>query len=29
MGASYNQKDAAGFINIFGLPLKVKALTQQ
>jgi argininosuccinate synthase len=29
MGASYDQKDAAGFINIFGLPLKVKALTQQ
>jgi argininosuccinate synthase len=29
MGASYDQKDAAGFTNIFGLPLKVKALTQQ
>jgi argininosuccinate synthase len=29
MGASYDQKDAAGFINIFGLPLKVRALTQQ
>ncbi|HEU0174004.1 MAG TPA: argininosuccinate synthase [Blastocatellia bacterium] len=29
MGASYDQEDAAGFINIFGLPLKVKALTQQ
>lgn len=29
MGASYDQKDAAGFINIFGLPLKVKALTQK
>ena len=29
MGASYDQKDAAGFINIFGLPLKVKALTQR
>ena len=29
MGASYDQKDAAGFINIFGLPLKVMALTQQ
>jgi argininosuccinate synthase len=29
MGASYDQKDAAGFINIFGLPLKVKALSQQ
>ena len=24
----YNQKDANGFINLFGLPLKVKALTQ-
>jgi argininosuccinate synthase len=24
----YNQKDAEGFINLFGLPLKVKALTQ-
>ncbi|MHB9156241.1 MAG: argininosuccinate synthase, partial [Endomicrobiales bacterium] len=22
----YNQKDAEGFINLFGLPLKVKAL---
>jgi argininosuccinate synthase len=29
MGASYDQKDAAGFINILGLPLKVKALTQR
>ena len=29
MGASYDQKDAAGFINILGLPLKVKALTQK
>lgn len=29
MGATYDQRDAAGFINIFGLPLKVKALTQQ
>jgi len=29
MGASYDQQDAAGFINIFGLPLKVKALTQK
>ncbi|MCI0387965.1 MAG: argininosuccinate synthase [Acidobacteria bacterium] len=28
MGASYDQRDAAGFINIFGLPLKVQALTQ-
>ena len=26
MGASYDQKDAAGFINIFGLPMKVQAL---
>jgi argininosuccinate synthase len=26
MGASYDQRDAAGFINIFGLPLKVQAL---
>jgi len=24
----YNQKDAEGFINLYGLPLKVKALTQ-
>ena len=29
MGPNYDQKDGAGFINIFGLPLKVKALTQQ
>ncbi len=29
MGASYDQRDAEGFINIFGLPLKVKALTQK
>jgi len=29
MGASYDQKDAAGFINIFGLPLTVRALTQK
>jgi argininosuccinate synthase len=28
MGASYDQKDAAGFINIFGLPLKVRALIE-
>lgn len=28
MGASYDQRDAAGFINIFGLPLKVQALTR-
>jgi len=25
----YNQKDAEGFINLFGLPLKVKALSDQ
>lgn len=29
MDASYDQKDAGGFINIFGLPLKVQALTQK
>lgn len=29
MGASYDQKDAAGFINILGLPIKVRALTQK
>ncbi len=29
MGASYDQRDAAGFINIFGLPLKVHALTRK
>jgi argininosuccinate synthase len=29
MGASYDQRDAAGFINIFGLPLKVQALTKK
>ncbi len=29
MGASYDQRDAAGFINIFGLPLKVRALTRK
>jgi argininosuccinate synthase len=28
MGASYDQKDAAGFINILGLPIKVQALTR-
>lgn len=26
--AIYNQKDAEGFINLFGLPMKVRALTQ-
>ncbi len=25
----YNQKDAAGFINLFGLPLKIKALVEK
>ncbi|MBP3377225.1 MAG: argininosuccinate synthase, partial [Clostridia bacterium] len=25
----YNQKDAAGFINLFGLPIKVKALAEK
>jgi argininosuccinate synthase len=29
MGASYDQRDAAGFINLFGLPLKVRALTRK
>jgi argininosuccinate synthase len=29
MGATYDQRDAAGFINIFGLPLKVQALTRK
>ncbi len=29
MGAAYDQRDAEGFINIFGLPLKVKALTRK
>lgn len=29
MGASYDQRDAAGFINIFGLPLQVQALAQK
>lgn len=29
MGASYDQRDAEGFINIFGLPLKVHALTRK
>ncbi|MDP4094832.1 MAG: argininosuccinate synthase [Bacillota bacterium] len=27
--AVYNQKDAEGFINLFGLPMKVKALMQE
>jgi argininosuccinate synthase len=25
MGAEYDQKDAAGFINLIGLPIKVRA----
>ena len=25
-GGAYNQADSAGFINLFGLPIKVKAL---
>ncbi len=29
MGAGYDQRDAAGFINIFGLPLQVHALTRK
>jgi argininosuccinate synthase len=28
MGSSYNQKDAEGFINLFGLPVKVRALVE-
>ncbi len=28
MGASYDQKDALGFINLVGLPIKVRALLQ-
>jgi argininosuccinate synthase len=27
--AVYNQKDAEGFINLFGLPLTVRALMQE
>ncbi|HEU4323085.1 MAG TPA: argininosuccinate synthase [Roseiflexaceae bacterium] len=29
MGESYNQQDAEGFINLFGLPVKVQALVEQ
>ena len=29
MGSSYDQKDALGFINLTGLPIKVKALLEQ
>lgn len=28
MGASYDQKDAAGFINLIGLPLQVRAAVE-
>ncbi|MDR3643482.1 MAG: argininosuccinate synthase [Clostridia bacterium] len=28
-GGAYNQKDSEGFINLFGLPLKVKAMLDQ
>ena len=28
MGASYDQKDALGFINLIGLPIKVRALAE-
>jgi len=28
MGASYDQKDARGFINLIGLPIQVRALLQ-
>ncbi len=27
--SDYNQKDAEGFINLFGLPIKVKAMVDQ
>ena len=29
MGASYDQKDALGFINLVGLPIKVRAQVGQ
>jgi argininosuccinate synthase len=29
MGASYDQKDALGFINLIGLPIKIQALKKQ
>jgi argininosuccinate synthase len=29
MGASYDQKDALGFINLTGLPIKIRALAEQ
>jgi hypothetical protein len=28
MGAGYDQRDAAGFINILGLPMQVDAITK-
>ncbi len=29
MSDSYNQKDAEGFIKIFGLPMKVQAVLEE
>ena len=29
MKSDYNQKDAAGFINLWGLPTKVQALREK
>ena len=29
MGASYDQKDARGFINLIGLPIQVRASLEQ
>jgi hypothetical protein len=29
MGASYDQTDALGFINLIGLPIKVQALLKK
>ena len=29
MGASYDQKDALGFINLIGLPIKVRRLAEE
>ncbi|HSM79437.1 MAG TPA: hypothetical protein VLT57_17485, partial [Bryobacteraceae bacterium] len=29
MGAEYDQKDALGFINLIGLPIKVRTLAAQ
>ena len=29
MGAEYDQKDARGFINLIGLPIKVRALLKE